>query len=894
MAIRTRTCQISKEQSIARLQSKDMGAGGDRHAPIGTGARIDGSGTYDPARELYQADIDWTSVARLVDLEFVGRTTGEVHVRIGGSPRLTARRLSARFTQGTGGEGDWIETGGQTHWGQQSEAGSAVASPLLPTGSDKEVRFSLLALGLAWAPATVSNSNAAVNSTDPSTPPGAFRLASMDESSTARTTELATIRATAAYQRPRLVMTWDDNYAPLAPTVVDPDPTSDGPATADDTGIDAFMESTSGTDLVVLFGFVDPDPADRLGGMVVQVYDEFATDDGDGGATGSLIASVVVESLSETNGATVTSTGTNGWSVRKAGVLGARTAYRLRVRTSDDEGVWGPWSLLADGYFETAYKPGASLNPVMGTGPDSRTIASTLNSQDPSDALSAVEVRAWIANGDATTTYLDGLGKQDINGGTRSSITWNLPLPAGTVVNWQDRHFNRDGVAGDWSAVRTQTIRDQTGPTTMSPADASTKLLTRTPQFTIGNTSAFDAYRYRIYRSGAVIHDSGLITMASGTTATPTVPAVLSTGATLNWGDGQSGEMGWDAAIRPTGNVSLDAYSPILPFRVDALPSTALSVVSAAGSPPSVITPDADPVYYVPYNDLDRAAYGEAPVAREWEIRNAAVPIGSGTLVKYLTELSGMADLDQLGAGFVPAAESSYDLRARYRDDATEKYSSTMAASSSANATNVKLTSVTGLVVGDDLTLEPGTADEETRPITVVGTAGSGGTGVTVSPGFTLAHTNGDAAKVFHWGAWASWLRMKRSVPPTVAAVAPLDGAIITDPTPTLSHAYASASSKAQETRTLRVYERTAAGDALVYAITLPGTGTSDVLPRFLLAGGKTYAWEIEASDTDGLTGTTTRRTFETSFFVPEAPTGLSATTDPLSGSITLTWDPLS
>lgn len=894
MALRTRTCPISKEQSIAHINAKDTGAGGDRHAPIGTGPRLDGSNTWSPVRELYQADIDWTSVARLVDLEFVGRTTTEVHLNIGGAPRLNARRLSSKFTQGTGNEGDWIETGGQTHYGEQQEAGSAVASSILATGQDKDVRFSLLALGLAWAPATVANSNAAVNSTDPSTPVGAFRLASTDESSSARSTELYSIRAPQAYLRPRLVMTFDDNYAPRAPVVVDPDPTQAGPASADDTGIDAFMESTSGKDLIVLFGFVDPDPADRLGGLIVNVYDQFATDDGDGGATGTLIAYIVAETLGETGGATITSTGTNGWKVTKAGVLAARTPYRIRVRTSDDEGFWGPWSLLADGWFQTAYKPRASLNPVMGSGPDSRVIASTMNSQDPADALTAVEIRAWIANGDATTTFLDGLGKQDINGGTRSSVTWNLPLPAGTVVNWQDRHFNRDGIAGDWSAVRTQTIQDQTGPTTMSPADASTKLLSRTPTFTIGNSTAFDAYRYRIYRSGAVIHDSGLITMASGTTATPTVPASLSTGATLNWGDGQNGEMGWDAAVRPTGNTVLDPYSPILPFRVDALPSTALSVVNAAGAPPSVITPDADPVYYTPYNDPDRAAYGETPVAREWEIRNAAVPIGTGTLVKYLTELSGIADLDQLGSGFVPAAESSYDLRDRYRDNATEKYSSTMAASSLAAATNVRLTSVTGLVPGDDLTLEPGTADEETRPITVVGTAGSGGTGVTVSPGFTLAHTSGDTAKVFHWGAWASWLRMKRSVPPTVTAASPSDGAIITDPTPTLSHTYASSSGKLQASRTLRVYERTAAGDAQVYVITLPGTGTSDILPRFLLAGGKTYAWEIEASDTDGLTGTTARRTFDTSFFVPEAPSGLSATTDPLGGAITLTWDPLS
>lgn len=73
--------------------------------------------------------------------------------------------------------------------------------------------------------------------------------------------------------------------------------------------------------------------------------------------------------------------------------------------------------------------------------------------------------------------------------------------------------------------------------------------------------------------------------------------------------------------------------------------------------------------------------------------------------------------------------------------------STTTAADPAAGATNIKLTSVTGIEVGQWLTLE-GPDIVECRQITVVGTAGAGGTGVTVSEGFTEDHANGETARV--------------------------------------------------------------------------------------------------------------------------------------------------
>lgn len=71
----------------------------------------------------------------------------------------------------------------------------------------------------------------------------------------------------------------------------------------------------------------------------------------------------------------------------------------------------------------------------------------------------------------------------------------------------------------------------------------------------------------------------------------------------------------------------------------------------------------------------------------------------------------------------------------------------TTAADPAAGATNIKMTSVTGALVGMWLTLE-GPIGVESRLITAVGTAGGAGGGIDVTPGFTLDHANGEVARV--------------------------------------------------------------------------------------------------------------------------------------------------
>ena len=240
------------------------------------------------------------------------------------------------------------------------------------------------------------------------------------------------------------------------------------------------------------------------------------------------------------------------------------------------------------------------------------------------------------------------------------------------------------------------------------------------------------------------------------------------------------------------------------------------------------------------------------------------------------------------------AWESSYDLRARYRDDATAKASTTLAAASAAAATNVKVTAITNLAVGDELTLVTGSAGgfTETRTISAVGTAGAGGTGVTVSEAYLYAHASGDVAEVRYWGPWSAWATIKAAQPPTGTASSPADAAVVTDPTLDLVHTFSSPGGKAQARRVTRVYERVGGVDQLIYTLPANGAGLTDTLPRFLLyrTAPATFAWEKDVYDTDGVMATTARRTFTTNFTQPIPVTGLVGTNDPDSGTATLSW----
>lgn len=233
--------------------------------------------------------------------------------------------------------------------------------------------------------------------------------------------------------------------------------------------------------------------------------------------------------------------------------------------------------------------------------------------------------------------------------------------------------------------------------------------------------------------------------------------------------------------------------------------------------------------------------------------------------------------------------EQTYHARARYRDDAAALVSTTLAAAVSPPATNIKVASVTGLAIGQDITIDADSdRDQETRTITAVGTSGSGGEGVDLADALIETHANAAQVRVLPWGPWTPWTTFGYSMPPVVAASSPADAATVTDPTPDFVHTFTSI--KAQAYRTLRIYLRTDGVDRQVYERDTDGTGLTETAPYFLLEDGLEYAWDVTGYDEDGLSGTTTRRTFTMDLTPPDAITGLAATTDPVASTVTLTW----
>lgn len=112
--------------------------------------------------------------------------------------------------------------------------------------------------------------------------------------------------------------------------------------------------------------------------------------------------------------------------------------------------------------------------------------------------------------------------------------------------------------------------------------------------------------------------------------------------------------------------------------------------------------------------------------------------------------------------------------------------------------------------------------------------------------------------------AYSSWQVFKVSQPPSAALTAPSSGGTVTESTPTIDWAFTSPGGKAQYAYRLRVFDR--GPTALPWAPeeeiqvydsgTVLSADTQQDLPYGILEDDRTYRWEVEVTDTDGLTYT--------------------------------------
>lgn len=605
MAEKTWTC--TREQSIADFGGgSNRGNGKDDHAPIG----LYGGVVF---RELLDFAYDWTKVYQIKKAYLELRTTGEVHIARGASPRVKVARITTSWREDGGAENSW-STSAATVYGGPSTTGTVVDSSVLSTGSDKLDRIDITAIVDAWAPSTVRRSNGQAGTATASDRRG-LRVISYDEASTSRTTEFFSRRIDSAWKRPRIVLVYDDNAPPEAPDVQSPEPG----------GSPTQVATTSGKEVTVTFDFNDSD--DNVCSRVeLEVYPNAITDATASSSNRSATTGVIAP----------TGTGTaRRYTVRITG-LSARTDQRYRLRVMDPKGAWSPWTSLADGRIKTAYIPGVPLQPQMETTPDQPTIYGTINSPDTGDYVTGWQGEFYRYNPDGTRTTLWAPGVQDIGGtSTRSAVEYaGTTLNDGDKVYWRHRHVNRDGVGGTWSPFYVTTIKTQVGPT-ITPADASTKLTSRTASITLGfNGVSTTGYQYRLYRGGLsvenppLVHDSNLVTISAATSASFTLPS-----GKVNWGD----LLTIEAASAPAAGGGLGPFSPRSELYVNALPGgPTLTPTDEDGNTGDTI-PTTNVLWSAPYSDQDRLIYGDDPVASEIEIREAASPPGSGTLGYWKT-----------------------------------------------------------------------------------------------------------------------------------------------------------------------------------------------------------------------------------------------------------------
>ncbi|HUU35526.1 MAG TPA: hypothetical protein VMW48_15780, partial [Vicinamibacterales bacterium] len=540
-----RTFPVKKEQSylLKAAGSVSKGNGRDRHMPLGR----DGNG--DKFRGAMQFSLDFSNIYQIKQAVLVFKSTQETHVTFGAGPTVQAQRISATWPSGGGSEGNWGTPAGV--WPGPGVTGSTYTWGPGDTATGVKRRLDITTLVDQWAPATVLQSSGAAGAAAANY---GLRLVAPDEGTTADRYEIHGLRATYAGQRPYIELWYSTDKPPLKPVITAPE--SDDPA---------YYASTNANVFYLDFLFSDPDQADTCARTALEVYGDAATD----GAPGTLVA-----------GWQPAPTPLGPLNAYRVGIYSAafvpRTNYRYRLATMDQEATWGPYTPLDEGRIQMVYKVSPPAQLLMTGGLDEPHIYGSLVSADPTDYIGGYDAEVY-RDTDAGAIALWSTGQTNVTtSATRQDLTYGgESLRDGEIVRWHLRLANRDGQWSEWSPWQYTEMVATEGPDACSPADTSTKLTTRTPELTIAHSSDFDGWRYRLYRDGSEIYDSGETAIADTSSTAQTVPADI-----LAWGDGSDSDvpLEWEAQISTVASGAYGPWSPTYAIRINALPAADLTM----------------------------------------------------------------------------------------------------------------------------------------------------------------------------------------------------------------------------------------------------------------------------------------------------------------------------
>lgn len=561
---------------------------------------------------------------------------------------------------------------------------------------------------------------------------------------------------------------------------------------------------------------------------------------------------------------TVTGNPTTFARTMSIGSNGANKFYKWKARTWDKANVVGAYSALQR--FKANTVPNGVSSMSVETDTLTPTLSGSMSDPDAGDSLTQVQIEVYRTSDNVT---MWSSGDLAVSGTSFAKVYAGTALAWSTEYKWRARCKDSNGAYSSWSSYVSWTTSQPVGPT-QSPRTTTAgvawggKINDTTPDLTLTYSENFTDHEIFVYSdaNGTNLVFSDLPTAYTATTSkVVTCTTVLTNGATYYWKARvfiQSSSTWSDWAGEGGGAQEGQITSA---FYINALPTaTSTANITARDNPGEAIrTRDTDGVLIVldripcleaEFADPDIGTYGDTPSARSIEIYDN----GTNTLVH--------SDENLAPANTIPM---------RYFPGTVSGANTTLAAAAVPGATNIKVTAVTSMAVGDKLRLGPEGLTQEVVTITTVGTAGSGGTGIDFTPPLTYDHANAEAVVELvpvlnnettykmRWrfqdnsdtyGAWSSYVVFKVTEASSVSTLAP--SGTLTSPAFTATWNHTSPSSKAQGKYRLTITKTSTS--EIVYDTGMVVSSTeSHVVPGGFLVNGTAYTLGVEVFDTDNV-----------------------------------------
>ena len=491
----TTTWNVNKDARIADNGGTSLGAGASDYNPVGLYSGF----LY---RTLLGFSYSFAGMTAITSAILHMKTSTQFYVAFGSDPDIYVARLTSSWSEGTAVS---LSGSNAVEWSNQpSHTNTNRALVDVPTTETTEF--------------TVDITNLIKDAFSTGTFYG-LKLYAFDEGSSAEVTEIWA-REGSTSNDPWIVVTYDTNTAPNAPTSLSP---SGGEV------VNSLTPTFTGS-------FSDPDAGDTLSGFQIIVYENDGT------------------TLKWDSG-TLVGSGTSFSKVYAGAALTGNTNYKWKARTKDQDGVWGAYS--AQQSFKVNSVPSAPTvslqeSPTSDIKTLTPTFQLTHNDPDATDTL-AYKYQIILETSGGSAVWDSG----EITLGTPAnsiSKLYNGPtLSWQTSYRWRARTQDSNGAWGAYSSNATFTTHTTGTPISLAPTGSTTASST-TPTLTGARASSADTLasaEVEVYADDGttLVWSSG--TFTSGVTSTAfskVVGTTLSAATFYKWRARVTGSIGGTSA----------------------------------------------------------------------------------------------------------------------------------------------------------------------------------------------------------------------------------------------------------------------------------------------------------------------------------------------------------